>query len=92
MVGAAALPVRAHDDSMLRKTARISWHALEVAAGLSLLNSWHTKTGGKCNPCTKFDYCCSWQKNCYLIASAYLLWHGLKGVNRELHITDQFKK
>ncbi len=75
----------------MKKTAYVSWHGVQVVAGAVLLNKWHTMTGGKCNPCSKshgFDC----DRGPFIVASATLLWHGVRGLEKELHIWKQFKK
>ncbi len=80
-----------NESGWMKKTARVSWHAVQLASGLVFLNKWHTMTDGHCSPCSKrngFDC----DRGPFIVASATLIWYGLRGLNKELHLREQFKK
>ncbi len=92
-LGVMVQPTYARNESSgwIKKTAYVSWHGVQVVAGVVFLNKWHTMTGSKCDPRSK-SYGFDCERGPFIVAGATLLWHGVRGLDKELHIWKQFKK
>ena len=94
-LGLMVCPVYARNESGWgKKTARVLFYGVESCAGWHFLTTFHNRHPQSLWPCDIAHKIWKDKRNAgsEAVASAVLLWHGLRGLDRELHISKQFKK
>lgn len=82
------------ESGWIRKTARVVFYGAETAVGCHFFNVFHGRAPQSLWP---WDVASKMWNNkrgagSEAFASAVLLWHGLRGLDKELRITEQLKK
>lgn len=82
------------ESGFLKKTGRVLFYAAEVGASWHLFTLFHHRRPQSLWPWEMMGKILGDPKNAgsEVLASIMLLRHGLRGLNQELHLTDQFKK
>ena len=84
---------RRNESSLIRKTARVLFYGVETAAGWHFFSAFYNRAPKSLWPRDVANKICYNGRDAgsEALAAFVLLRHGLRGLNRELCISEQFK-
>lgn len=93
LLSARSAHTKHHESNRVKKIVHVAFYAAQTAAGCHFFNQFYAKVGSLW-PCPVASKICDdpWRAGSEGLASATLLWRGLKGLDKELQISKEFKR